>query len=146
MQKREALPLFHPSFIAVRPGDDARAQGHGQEARRSVHQRTAAAEEGKRYQQHTDEYREAAGQPVGAEAAQVQPANGFCCGWGIDVTRVADSEQQEAIAEAMQNLGDAAADPNTLAGALVADIAAEYQAKIEEDWQKFVLRGEPLPN
>ncbi len=80
------------------------------------------------------------------QAAQVQPANGFCCGWGIDTNRVDDSAQQQAIAEAMQNLGDAAADPNRLASALVADIAAEYQAKIEEDWQKFVLRGEPLPN
>ncbi len=80
------------------------------------------------------------------QAAQVQPQNGFCCGWGIDVTRVTDNAHQQAIAEAMQNLGDAAADPNVLAGALVADIAAEYQTRIEEDWQKFVLRGEPLPN
>ncbi len=80
------------------------------------------------------------------QAAQVQPQNGFCCGWGIDVTRVTGSANQKAIAEAMQNLGDAAADPNVLAAALVADIAAEYQTKIEEDWQKFVLRGEPLPN
>jgi putative spermidine/putrescine transport system substrate-binding protein len=80
------------------------------------------------------------------QAAQVQPANGFCCGWGIDVNKVTDSAQKEAIAKAMQNLGDAAADPNRLASALVADIAAEYQTQIEADWQKYVLRGEALPN
>ncbi len=80
------------------------------------------------------------------QAAQVQPANGFCCGWGIDVNKVTDSAGKEAIAVAMQNLGNAAADPNRLAAALVSDIAAEYQSKIEADWQKYVLRGEPLPN
>ncbi|MCR9138576.1 MAG: ABC transporter substrate-binding protein [Alphaproteobacteria bacterium] len=80
------------------------------------------------------------------QAAQVQPANGFCCGWGIDVNKVTDPAGKEAIAVAMQNLGDAAADPNRLAAALVSDIAAEYQSKIEADWQKYVLRGEPLPN
>ncbi len=80
------------------------------------------------------------------QAAQVQPANGFCCGWAIDVARVSDAGQQAAVAEAMQNLGDAAADPARLAAALVADIAAEYQSRIEADWQAHVLRGEPLPN
>lgn len=80
------------------------------------------------------------------QAAQVQPANGFCCGWGIDVNRVTDPAGKEAIAVAMQNLGNAAADPNRLAAALVSDIAAEYQSKIEADWQKYVLRGEALPN
>jgi putative spermidine/putrescine transport system substrate-binding protein len=79
------------------------------------------------------------------QAAQVQPANGFCCGWGIDVGRVDDPEMVAAIEEAMGNLGDAAADPARLAGALVADIDAEYQARIEEDWQRYVLRGEPIP-
>jgi putative spermidine/putrescine transport system substrate-binding protein len=79
------------------------------------------------------------------QAAQVQPANGFCCGWAIDVARVTDADQITAIETAMMNLGDAAADPARLAAALVADIAAEYQARIEADWQKYVLRGEPLP-
>lgn len=79
------------------------------------------------------------------QAAQVQPANGFCCGWAIDVARVTDADQIAAIETAMQNLGDAAADPARLAAALVADVAAEYQARIEADWQKYVLRGEPLP-
>ena len=79
------------------------------------------------------------------QAAQVQPANGFCCGWAIDVNRVTDADQIAAIEAAMQNLGDAAADPARLAAALVADVAAEYQVRIEADWQKYVLRGEPLP-
>lgn len=79
------------------------------------------------------------------QAAQVQPANGFCCGWAIDVARVTDADQIAAIETAMQNLGDAAADPARLAAALVADVAAEYQSRIEADWQKYVLRGEALP-
>lgn len=79
------------------------------------------------------------------QAAQVQPDNGFCCGWAIDVARVTDPDQKAAIETAMQNLGDAAADPARLASALVADVAAEYQARIEADWQKYVLRGEALP-
>ena len=79
------------------------------------------------------------------QAFQVQPEYGFCCGWGIDVSRVTDPEQVAAIDAAMQNLGNAAADQNILAGALVADIAAEYQTRIEADWERSVLRGEPLP-
>ena len=78
------------------------------------------------------------------QAFQVQPEYGFCCGWGIDVSRVTDPDQVAAIDAAMQNLGDAAEDPSVLAGALVADIAAEYQTRIEEDWERYVLRGEPL--
>jgi putative spermidine/putrescine transport system substrate-binding protein len=74
------------------------------------------------------------------QAAQVQPDNGFCCGWGIDVSRVTDEAGLAAIAEAFENLGAAAEDPNILAGALVADIAAEYQALIEADWEANVLR------
>jgi putative spermidine/putrescine transport system substrate-binding protein len=79
------------------------------------------------------------------QAAQVQPDNGFCCGWGIAVDRVTDAGYLAAIEEAMANLGNASADPARLSGALVADIAAEYQTRIEADWQAFVLRGEPMP-
>lgn len=74
------------------------------------------------------------------QAAQVQPKNGFCCGWGIDTNRVTDEAGMAAIAEAMQNLGSAAEDPSVLAKALVSDIAAEYQALIEADWEANVLR------
>ena len=79
------------------------------------------------------------------QAAQVQPDNGFCCGWGIAVDRVTDVNYLAAIEQAMKNLGNASADPARLSGALVADIAAEYQTRIEADWQAFVLRGEPMP-
>ncbi|MEM7441877.1 MAG: ABC transporter substrate-binding protein [Pseudomonadota bacterium] len=79
------------------------------------------------------------------QAFQVQPEYGFCCGWGIDVSRVTDPDSVAAIDAAMANLGDAAEDPSILAGALVADIAAEYQTRIEADWERYVLRGEPLP-
>lgn len=74
------------------------------------------------------------------QAAQVQPANGFCCGWGIDPARVTDEAGLAAIAAAYENLGTAAEDPEILSGALVSDIAAEYQALIEADWEANVLR------
>ncbi|MBK9123511.1 MAG: ABC transporter substrate-binding protein [Chloroflexi bacterium] len=74
------------------------------------------------------------------QAAQVQPSNGFCCGWGIDTSRVTDEEGRAAIEEALANLGSAAASPDELAAALVADIAAEYQALIEADWEANVLQ------
>ena len=73
------------------------------------------------------------------QAAQVQPANGFCCGWGISTSKVTDAEGKAAIAEAQNNLGDSAEDQNILANALVSDLAAEYQDLIEADWQQNVL-------
>ena len=73
------------------------------------------------------------------QAAQVQPANGFCCGWGISTAKVTDAEGKAAIEEAQNNLGDAAEDQGILAKALVSDIAAEYQDRIEADWEANVL-------
>ena len=73
------------------------------------------------------------------QAAQVQPANGFCCGWGISTAKVTDAEGKAAIEEAQSNLGDAAEDQGILAKALVSDIAAEYQDRIEADWEANVL-------
>ena len=73
------------------------------------------------------------------QAAQVQPANGFCCGWGISTAKVTDAAGKAAIEEAQNNLGDAAEDQNILAKALVSDIAAEYQDLIEADWEANVL-------
>ena len=73
------------------------------------------------------------------QAAQVQPANGFCCGWGISTAKVTDAAGKAAIAEAQNNLGDAAEDQDILAKALVSDIAAEYQDLIEADWEANVL-------
>ena len=73
------------------------------------------------------------------QAAQVQPANGFCCGWGISTAKVTDAAGKAAINDAQNNLGDAAEDQNILAKALVSDIAAEYQDLIEADWEANVL-------
>lgn len=75
------------------------------------------------------------------QALQVVPENGFGLAYGIDVSRVSDEADVAALAAASEMLGDAAADPNRLAGALVSDIAAEYQVLIETDWEANVLQG-----
>ena len=75
------------------------------------------------------------------QALQVVPENGFGLAFGIDVSRVTDEAHVAALAAASESLGDAAADPARLAGALVSDIAAEYQALIEADWEANVLQG-----
>ena len=46
-----------------------------------------------------------------------------------------------ALNAAAESLGEAAADPARLAGALVSDIAAEYQTLIEADWEAKVLQN-----
>ena len=68
----------------------------------------------------------------------------FCCGWGISTAKVTssegtDAEGKAAIEDAQNNLGDAAEDQGILAKALVSDIAAEYQDRIEADWEANVL-------
>ncbi len=75
------------------------------------------------------------------QALQVVPENGFGLAFGIDVSRVTDEDHVAALAAASESLGDAAADPSRLAGALVSDIAAEYQTLIEADWEANVLQG-----
>ncbi len=73
------------------------------------------------------------------QSKQVQPQNGFCCGWGISTARVNTSDGKAAIEEAKANFGTAAEDPKIMANALVSDIAAEYQFLIEKDWKNKVL-------
>ncbi len=73
------------------------------------------------------------------QAEQVLPENGFGLGFAIDVSRVEDEAAVEALEEAINNLGEAAADPADLSASLVSDIAAEYQALIEADWESAVL-------
>lgn len=75
------------------------------------------------------------------QALQVVPENGFGLAYGIDVSRVTDEADVAALQAASESLGDAAADPSRLAGALVSDIAAEYQVLIEADWEANVLQG-----
>lgn len=75
------------------------------------------------------------------QALQVVPENGFGLAYGIDVSRVTDPDDVAALQAASESLGDAAADPARLAGALVSDIAAEYQVLIEADWEANVLQG-----
>ena len=73
------------------------------------------------------------------QALQVVPENGFGLAFAIDVNRVEDESYVMALELAANSLGDAAADPARLAGALVSDIAAEYQALVEADWEANVL-------
>lgn len=75
------------------------------------------------------------------QARQIVPDYGLGMGFGIDTNRVTDEDQLAALEEAANNLGEAAADPARLAGALVSDIAAEYQALIEADWEANVLQN-----
>jgi len=74
------------------------------------------------------------------QALQVIPENGFGLAFAIDVNRVEDESDLMALEAAASSLGEAAADPARLAGALVSDIAAEYQALIETDWEANVLQ------
>ncbi len=75
------------------------------------------------------------------QAAQVLPENGFGLGFGIDVNRVTDPEQLQALESAMENLGEAATPANDMANSLVGDFAAPYQTLVEEGWRESVLIG-----
>ncbi|GAB4532860.1 MAG: ABC transporter substrate-binding protein [Anaerolineales bacterium] len=75
------------------------------------------------------------------QAAQVLPKNGFGLGFGIDVTRVSDPAQQQALEAALQKLGQAATPAEDLAKSLVGDAAAPYQSLVEEGWRDNVLIG-----
>jgi len=74
------------------------------------------------------------------QAAQVLPENGFGLGFGIDVSRVTETSDRLVLEESAANLGAGAADPAELAAALVSDLAAEYQTRVEADWEAYVLR------
>lgn len=74
------------------------------------------------------------------QAAQVVPENGFGLGFAIDVSRVTDEADWRVLEAAAANLGAGAADPAELAAALVSDLAAEYQTRVEADWEAYVLR------
>lgn len=75
------------------------------------------------------------------QAAQILPENGFGLGYAIDVTRVSDPAQLDALQAAQNQLGDPATPAADLAKSLVGDSAGEYQTMVEEGWRQFVLIG-----
>ncbi len=74
------------------------------------------------------------------QAAHVLPENGFGLGFGIDVSRVTEESDRLVLEAAAANLGAGAANPTELAAALVSDLAADYQMRVEADWEANVLR------
>jgi putative spermidine/putrescine transport system substrate-binding protein len=75
------------------------------------------------------------------QAAQILPENGFGLGYGIDVSKVSDAEDAQALQAAAQKLGPAATDPRALAASLAGDLVAEYQNLVEQAWQTNVLQA-----
>lgn len=75
------------------------------------------------------------------QAAQILPENGFGLGYAIDVTRVTDQAQIDALNAAQAQLGAAATPAEDLAASLVGDSAGEYQTLVEEGWRENVLIG-----
>lgn len=76
------------------------------------------------------------------QAAQILPENGFGLGYAIDVTRVTDPAQLQALEAAQAQLGAAATPAEDLAASLVGDSAGEYQTLVEEGWRESVLIGQ----
>jgi putative spermidine/putrescine transport system substrate-binding protein len=74
------------------------------------------------------------------QAAQILPENGFGLGYAIDVSRVTDPAQIALLEESANKLGEAATPASDLANSLVADLAAEYQNLLEQDWLENVLQ------
>jgi putative spermidine/putrescine transport system substrate-binding protein len=75
------------------------------------------------------------------QAAQILPENGFGLGYAIDVTRVTDPAQREALSDAQTRLGAAATPAEDLAESLAGDAASAYQGLVEEGWRQHVLIG-----
>ncbi|GAC1359176.1 MAG: ABC transporter substrate-binding protein [Herpetosiphon sp.] len=74
------------------------------------------------------------------QAAQILPDNGFGLGYGIDVTKVTEPKQRQALQEAAAKLGPSATDAGQLAKVLVGDMPQEYQRLVEQEWRKNVLQ------
>ena len=74
------------------------------------------------------------------QAAQVVPENGFGLGFGIDPTRVDEPVARTALDTAATQLGEAATPAEELARSLQADMIAEYQGLIEQEWEANVLQ------
>ncbi len=77
------------------------------------------------------------------QAAQIIPENGFGLGFGIDITKVEDSDDLALLEAAAEELGPAATDPRDLLDSLTPDSSGEYQTLVEEGWRLNVLLEEP---
>jgi len=75
------------------------------------------------------------------QAAQILPENGFGLGYAIDMVRVTDQAQLDALEAAQTQLGAAATPAEDLAASLVGDSAGAYQTLVEEGWRQNVLIG-----
>jgi putative spermidine/putrescine transport system substrate-binding protein len=75
------------------------------------------------------------------QALQLDPANGFGLGFGIDISKVDDDAQRKLLDDAADGRGEAAAPVEELAASRVSDGAAEYQDLVEEGWRREVVGG-----
>ena len=76
-----------------------------------------------------------------SQAAHIDPDGGFGLGYGIDPNRVEDAAGRELLESGSASRGDAAADPDDLANALVGDGAGEYQELVENGWRTEIVGG-----
>jgi putative spermidine/putrescine transport system substrate-binding protein len=72
------------------------------------------------------------------QAAQLDPANGYGAGPGIDVRKITDPAQRKLIDDTFASI-KGAADPEEFA-AKIPMIAGAYHALVEADWETYVLR------
>jgi putative spermidine/putrescine transport system substrate-binding protein len=75
------------------------------------------------------------------QALQLDPANGFGLGFGIDAATVTDEDDRKALDGAAASRGTAAALIDELAASRVSDGAAEYQDLVEQGWRREVAGG-----
>lgn len=78
------------------------------------------------------------------QAAKLDPANGWGDGVIIDPDRLEGGERA-AIDEVVERLGEAALSPAQLQERALPEVVPEYTTRLEEDWDRFIRRGEPLP-
>lgn len=73
------------------------------------------------------------------QAGHILPETGFGLGYAIQLDRVS-AEDRALLQTSLDALGDVAADQARLQAAFVPDMAPEYQALIEADWERNVLQ------
>lgn len=75
------------------------------------------------------------------QARQLDPANGFGLGFGIDPAKVTDPADRQALDTAAASRGSAAAPLDELAASRASDGAAKYQDLVEQGWRREVAGG-----